>query len=147
MRIPHDVARDPFAGTCPYHGDCFEGLASGEALRARFGRDPAGVRDEEAWGLEAEYIALGLMNVVSTLSPQRIILGGGVMNETTLLPCVRRRLSELAAGYFDASEFSAPGIDSFVVAPALADRSGVCGALELARRASSDSRGGCAAPA
>jgi fructokinase len=135
MRIPHDVARDPFGGACPYHGDCFEGLASGEALRVRFGRDPGGVRDEEAWDLEAEYIALGLVNVVSTLSPQRIIVGGGVMNETTLLPRVRRRLADLAAGYFDAAELSAPGIDSFVVTPALGDCSGVCGALELARRA------------
>ena len=135
MRIPHDRVRDPFAGSCPYHGDCFEGLASGEALRVRFGRDPKGVRDEKAWGLEAEYIALGLVNVVSTLSPQRIILGGGVMSEPTLLPLVRQRLSELAAGYFEASELSAPGIDSFVVPPALAGRSGVCGALELARRA------------
>jgi fructokinase len=135
MRIPHDVVRDPFAGICPYHGDCFEGMASGEALRARFGREPAEVRDEVAWRLEAEYIALGLMNVVSTVSPQRIILGGGVMNEPTLLPLVRRRLFELAAGYFDASELSAAGMNSFVAAPALADRSGVCGALELARRA------------
>jgi fructokinase len=138
MRIPHDLVRDPFIGSCPYHRDCFEGLASGEALRARFGRDPAWVRDDEAWSLEAEYIALGLMNVVSTLSPQRIILGGGVMNEPTLLARVRQRLSELAAGYFDAPELSAPGIDSFVVAPALADLSGVCGALELARRATLD---------
>jgi fructokinase len=136
MRIPHDVVRDPFAGICPYHHDCLEGLASGEALHARFGRDPEGMQDEAAWRLEAEYIALGLLNVVSTLSPQRIILGGGVMNEPTLLPLVRERLTELAGGYFDASELSTPGIESFVVAPALAGRSGVCGAIELARRAS-----------
>ena len=134
MRIPHDVARDPFAGSCPYHGDCFEGLASGEALRARFGGDPEGVMTEDDWNLEAGYIALGLVNLLSTLSPQRIVLGGGVMNEPTLLPLVRRRLSELAAGYFDASELSEPGVESFVVAPALGGRSGVCGALELAQR-------------
>jgi fructokinase len=134
MRIPHDVVRDPFAGICPYHHDCLEGLASGEALRARFGREPEGMQDEGAWRLEAEYLAFGLLNVVSTLSPQRIILGGGVMNEPMLLPLVRQRLSELAAGYFDASELSVPGIESFVVGPALAGRSGVCGALELARR-------------
>jgi fructokinase len=136
MRIPHDLARDPFAGICPYHHDCFEGLASGEALRARFGREPEGMQNEAAWRLEAEYIALGLLNVVALLSPQRLILGGGVMNEPTLLPLVRQRLAELAAGYFDASELSSPGIESFVVAPALGGRSGVCGALELARRAS-----------
>jgi fructokinase len=73
--------------------------------------------------------------VLAILSPQRIILGGGVMNEPTLLPLVRQRLSELAGGYFDAPELSVPGIDSFVVAPELAGLSGVLGAFELARLA------------
>jgi ROK family len=59
MRIPHDRGRDPFAGCCPYHGDCFEGLASGEALRQRFGVLADELLDPEAWALEADYIALG----------------------------------------------------------------------------------------
>ena len=135
MRIPHDRIRDPFPGICPYHGDCLEGLASGEALRVRLGGHFGPQLDEEALALEAEYLALGLVNVLAILSPQRIILGGGVMNEPTLLPLVRQRFSELAGGYFDAPELSVPGIDSFVVAPALAGLSGVLGAFELARLA------------
>jgi fructokinase len=136
MRIPHHRIRDPFPGICPYHGDCLEGLASGEALRVRLDGQLAPCLDAETLALEAEYLALGLLNVVATLSPQRIILGGGVMNEPTLLPLVRQHLAELAGGYFDAPELSAPGIDSFVVAPALAGLSGVLGAFELARLAS-----------
>jgi fructokinase len=136
MRIPRDCTRDSFPGICPYHGDCLEGLASGEALRVRLDRQLAPRLDAESLALEAEYLALGLLNVVATLSPQRIILGGGVMNEPTLLPLVRQYLAELAGGYFDAPELSAPGIDSFVVAPALAGLSGVLGAIELARLAS-----------
>jgi len=134
MRIPHDRARDSFDGVCPYHGDCFEGLASGDAVRARWGRPPEELADERVWLLEAEYLALGLLNVICTLSPQRIIVGGGVMNEPSLLPLVRSRVSELAGGYFDAPELG-EAIDDYIVAPALGDRAGVLGALELARLA------------
>jgi fructokinase len=117
MRIPHDRERDPFLGVCPYHGDCLEGLASGEAMKAR-GDSPV--------ELEAEYVALGVLNIVSVLSPQRFILGGGVMNEPGLLELVQRRVPELAAGYFRLPD---------IVAPGLGDRAGVLGALELARLA------------
>jgi fructokinase len=134
MRIPHDRKRDPFDGACPYHGDCFEGLASGDALRARWGRSPPEIADESAWLLEAEYLALGLQNVICTISPQKIILGGGVMKEPALLPHVRSRVQALASGYFDAPELGA-AIDEYIVPPALGDRAGVLGALELARRA------------
>ena len=117
MRVPHDWERDPFSGVCPYHGDCFEGLASGEAMKARA---------EPSVELEAEYLALGVLNVISVLSPQRVILGGGVMNEPGLLELVQRRVPELAAGYFELPD---------IVAPSLGDRAGVLGALELARLA------------
>jgi fructokinase len=133
MRIPHDRNRDPFDGACPYHGDCFEGLASGDALRARWGRSAEEIADESAWLLEAEYLALGLQNVICTISPQKIILGGGVMNEPALLPRVRSCVQALASGYFDAPELGA-AIDEYIVPPALGDRAGVLGALELARR-------------
>jgi fructokinase len=137
MRIPHDRTRDPFDGVCPYHGDCFEGLASGEAIRQRWGRPGQELSaDAAVWELESEYLALGLMNVICTLSPQRIVLGGGVPKEPTLLPLVRRRLQELLAGYFNAPELMWPdAIDRYVVPPALGDRAGVLGAIELARTA------------
>ena len=93
MRVPHDRARDPFDGACPYHGDCLEGLASGEAIQRRWGRrgeDLSG--DAEVWELESEYLALGLVNVICTLSPQRIILGGGIPKQPQVLPLVRSRV-------------------------------------------------------
>jgi fructokinase len=132
LRIPHDRALDPFDGVCPYHGDCFEGLASGDALRARWGRPPEEITDERAWQQEAEYLALGLLNVICTLSPQRVIVGGGVMHERSLPPLVRARVRELAGGYLDAPELG-EAIGDYIVAPALGDRAGALGALELAR--------------
>jgi fructokinase len=126
MRIPHDTSRDPFAGSCPYHGDCFEGLASGTAIRARSGRNGETLPHEhEVWEIEAEYLALGVVNVICTLSPQLVILGGGVMKQPSLLNAVRERVDALLAGYVAAPE---------IVAPALGDRAGVLGAIELARR-------------
>ncbi|MDX6579309.1 MAG: fructokinase [Gaiellales bacterium] len=133
--IPHDRATDPFAGICPFHGDCFEGLASGGAIGKRWGErsDELGGRPE-VWQLEAEYLALGVVNVICIASPQRVILGGGVMKQPTLLPLVRSRVQALLAGYVSAPEL-ATGIDEYLVAPALGDRSGVLGAIELARLA------------
>ncbi len=125
MLIPHDRTRDPFAGACPFHADCFEGLASGTALRARWGRAGEELDGErEVWALEAEYLALGVVNITCAVSPQCVIVGGGVMKQSSLLPLVRERVSELLAGYVDAPELALP---------ALGDRSGVVGALELAR--------------
>jgi predicted NBD/HSP70 family sugar kinase len=138
MRIPHDRARDHFDGVCPYHGDCLEGLASGEAIRQRWGRPAEQLSaDPAVWELESEYLALGLMNVICALSPQRIVVGGGVPKQRTLLSLLRRRLQELLAGYFNAPELTQPdAIDRYIVAPALGDQSGVLGAIELARTAS-----------
>ncbi len=132
MRVPHDRERDPFPGACPYHGDCFEGLASGEAIRRRWRGKGEELEDDAVWRLEAEYLALGVVNVICTLSPQRIILGGGVMKQPGLLPLVHRRVGELLARYLDVSELR-DAIDEYVVLPALGDRAGVLGALELAR--------------
>jgi fructokinase len=134
MRIPHDRVADPFPGCCPYHGDCFEGLASGEAMRQRWGYDAQELDDDEPWQLEAQYLALGLVNVICALSPERIILGGGVMKEPTLLSRVLRRLRELLAGYFDAPELN-DAIGDFLVRPGLGDRAGVLGAIALAQGA------------
>jgi fructokinase len=134
MRIPHDRQRDPFEGICPYHGDCLEGLASGEAMKTRWPDAHLHAWEEHMLALEAEYLALGLMNVICTLSAQRIILGGGVMSEPLLLPLIRSRVQQLAAGYFDSPELR-ERITEYVVPPALGDRAGVLGALELARLA------------
>ena len=134
MRVPHDRARDPFAGSCPYHGDCLEGLASGYAIEARWGVRGEDARQGRVWELEAEYLALGLANVACVLSPERVVIGGGVMRQAQLLPRVRARLGELLAGYFAAPELGGD-LARYLVAPALGDRAGVLGALELARQA------------
>jgi fructokinase len=123
--VPHDRMRDPFAGSCPFHGDCFEGLASGTAIRERWGKPAEELGDEpEVWELEAEYLALGILNIVCIVSPQRVIVGGGVAKRPGLLQLADVRLRERLAGYVSAPE---------IVPPALGDRSGVLGAIELAR--------------
>jgi fructokinase len=136
MRIPHDRAADPFGGICPYHGDCLEGLASGEAIRQRWGRPGEELTGPAAWETEAEYLALALVNVVCMLSPQRIIIGGGVARQPTLLPLARRRVRELLGGYLRAPELTDPeAVDRFIVPPRLGGNAGVIGAIELARDA------------
>ena len=93
MRLPHDWQADPFAGFCPYHGDCFEGLASGPAMQARWGQRAETLPPEHpGWELEATYIALALNNVICNLSPRRIILGGGVMQHAALFPLIREKV-------------------------------------------------------
>lgn len=135
MRIPHDRRRDPFPGTCPFHGDCWEGLAAGPALEARWGRPAETLpADHPAWELEAEYLALGLMNLVYALAPQRMILGGGVMEQSHLFPRIRQRLLQLLNGY-TASPMLLQDIERYIVPPALGTRAGVLGAIALAQQA------------
>lgn len=132
LRIPHDARRDPFPGSCPSHGDCWEGLASGTALTRRWDSPPQDLADDhEAWDLEAEYLALGILSIVSVASPHRVVVGGGVMERAGLLDKVRRRLRELVNGYLDTA-LLADRIDAYLVSPALGDRAGVLGALALA---------------
>lgn len=124
MLVPHDRVRDPFAGCCPFHGDCLEGLASGTAMRERWGKPGEELTDPAAWDLEAEYLALGLANLVMVLSAERIVLGGGVGRAPGLLERVDARLQGLVAGYVPAPP---------VVLPTLGPRSGLIGAIALAR--------------
>jgi fructokinase len=135
IRLPHDLAVDPFEGVCPFHGDCLEGLATGPALEARWGqRGETLPPDHPAWPLEAHYLALGLVNLICTLSPQRIILGGGVMEERQLFPMIRAEVQDLLNGYVQAPEIL-DDIDGYIVPPALGGRAGVLGAIALAENA------------
>jgi fructokinase len=132
VRVPHDRATDPFAGACPHHGDCWEGLASGPALAARWRQAPECLpAAHPAWELEARYLALGLVNVILTVSPERIVLGGGVMTRTQLFPLIRAEIVRLLGGYLRSPSLG-DGIDAYLVPPALAARAGVLGALILA---------------
>lgn len=133
VRIPRDDG-DRFAGICPFHGDCLEGVASGPALERRWG-----VRAEElppehtAWEQEARYLALALANYIFVVSPQRIVIGGGIMEQRDLLPMIHRHVFELLNGYGLPAEII-EALDDFIVMPGLGNRSGICGALALARR-------------
>jgi len=131
LRVPHDLGRDPFAGNCPSHGDCLEGLASAPAIQARWGQDPSCLPDNHpAWDLEARYLAFGLVNAICVVSPQRIILGGGVMAREQLFPMIRGNVAELLNGYVDAPD---------IVPPSLGSRAGVLGAMALADATLADS--------
>jgi fructokinase len=139
IRIPHDWQRDPYAGCCPYHGDCLEGLTCGPALEGRWGQRGETLPEvHPAWELEAEYLALAMVNFICTVSPQRLILGGGVMRRTHLFPLIRRRVVELLGGYIRAAEIT-ERIDEYIVPPALGSNAGVLGAIALAQDAA-DSR-------
>ena len=132
MLLPRDPQRDPFVGACPYHGDCFEGLAGGPALAKRWGQAAETLPpDHPAWRLEAHYIALAVANLTLVLSPQRIVIGGGVLQHTGLLERVRSEVRELLNGYVQSEQIT-QHIDQFIVPPALGNRSGMLGAIALA---------------
>jgi fructokinase len=146
IRVPHDVVADPYPGFCPYHHDCLEGLAAGPAIQARWGKPPHELPDDHpAWALEARYLALGLSTWVCTLSPERVILGGGVMQHQQLFPMIRRELIELLNGYIRAKAILKE-IDQYVVSPELGKRAGVLGAMVLAERVYRNPTVGIAAP-
>ncbi len=140
IRIPHDFADDPCRGACSVHGDCFEGLAAGPALLGRWGRPAEELRTgSSCMELGGAYLALGLTNLILTLSPQRIILGGGVMKQTTLFQMVRRNVLQLLNGYLQVPTILEQ-IDQYIVPAELGDRSGVLGAIALAQKAVTDLR-------
>lgn len=127
-----------FPGVCPYHGDCLEGLAAGPALAARWGSPaqdigPDDERYEQMWELEALYLAAALQALVTILSPQRIVVGGGVGQQEHLLERVRPKLLAGLNGYV-ANAAILEHIDEYVVGPALGNQAGGVGSLELAKR-------------
>ncbi len=143
MMIPRDPLRDPYEGNCPYHGDCLEGLAAGSAVGDRWGRPAETLPpDHPAWELEAEYLAIGLSNLVCVVSPQRFILGGGVMNQAQLFPMIRRKLARRINDYVRSPEIS-EDMEEYVVPPALGDRAGILGGIALAQRLLDEPTRGC----
>ena len=136
IRVPHDMEADRFTGVCPYHGDCLEGLASGPAIEKRWGDSGERLpRRHPAWTLEASYLGLGVASLICALSPELVVMGGGVMKQPQLLPMVRRRVQDTLGGYIQSPRIL-KDIDAFIVPPALGDMAGVLGAIALAEEAS-----------
>ncbi len=139
--IPHDKELDPFKGVCPYHGDCLEGLATGPALMERWGVKSAMdlPQDHPAWDLEATYLGYAMANCIATVSPQKIIIGGGVMKKAGLLSKIQQQTRKLLNGYIK-HELILENIENYIVSPGLEENSGVCGAIALAEQAIMKSR-------
>ena len=126
---------DHFPGACPFHGRCLEGLISGPAIASRSGRRAEELApDDPVWPFVAEYLAMALMNYTLVLSPQRIVLGGGVLHQRQLLPLVRAALHRRLGNYLQ-HPLLLQHMDDYVVPSALGDDAGILGALELARAA------------
>jgi fructokinase len=133
--LPHDKTKDPFDGACPFHGDCFEGLASGVAIEKRWKQRGGTLPLEHpAWDLEADYISHALATYSYTISPQRIIIGGGVGSLPHLLPRIQQGTYKLINGYIQSSAIL-ENIENYIVNPGLGNRSGVLGAIALAEQA------------
>lgn len=132
MLIPRDREKDAFAGVCPFHGDCLEGLASGPSMEKRWGQSAKTLAaDHPAWDLEAEYIARALLNLVYIYSPQRIVLGGGVSESPGLHEAVRRKVREYNNGYIQ-SAMILDHLNEYIIPPTLGNRSGGLGAIAMA---------------
>lgn len=126
----HKLPHDTYEGFCPFHKNCMEGLAAGPAIEGRWGKKAIELADRaEVWEMEAEYIAQALVDYVMLLSPQRIILGGGVMHQTQLLPLIRTKFKEQLNGYIKTKEIE--DLESYIVVQSLNDKQGIMGALKL----------------
>ncbi len=122
-------------GACPYHAHCLEGLAAGPAIAKRWGKPAQELPPEHpAWALEAAYLAQMCHNAIMTLSPEKIILGGGVMQQEFLFPLIREKTLALLNGYVCHAAVD-HGLADYIVAPGLGVNSGVMGAFLLARQA------------
>lgn len=126
-------ANDPSPdGFCPYHKRCLEGLASGPAIMKRWGMPAQKLpADHPAWVLEASYMAQMCVNAIMSFSPEKIILGGGVMHKELLLPMIREKTLQLLNGYIGSPVIN-EGMRNYIVVPGLGDNSGVMGAWLLA---------------
>jgi fructokinase len=128
----HGDGSDTFAGVCPFHGACIEGLASAPALRARLGMAPEGAPDDHpVWNVEGSHLAALVSACVLAYSPERVVLGGGVMQRRGLLSRVHTGLTSRLAGYVPRPELTPEGLARFVVPPAFGMRAGLIGAFAL----------------
>ena len=137
----HRRPDDPMAkGICPYHGNCLEGLASGPAIERRWGRKGVELSDCLAvWELEAYYIGQAICTYICTLSPERIVVGGGVMHQEQMLPLIRREVRRQMHGYIQGKGMDQ--LEEYIVPVSLGDNQGVMGGVKLAMDAYTEAGG------
>lgn len=125
---------DTYKGKCPYHGNCLEGMAAGPAIEERWGAKGYELKDNEAvWQLEAYYIAQALVNYIYSYSPEKIILGGGVMHQEQLFSMIREEVKKLNKDYVMTKEMK--DLENYIVPASQNDNQGIMGAIELGVRA------------
>ena len=136
LRLPR-IAGDDFLGACPYHGDCWEGLCSGTSMNERAGRPAEQLPpDHQAWAYETQYIAYAIANIICTLSPRKVILGGSVrkagqLGEDAFFRAIRLNVQATLKSYLVSSALLGDAIKDYIVPPQLEDEAGVCGAIAL----------------
>ncbi len=119
---------------CPYHSHCLEGLAAGPSIEKRWGAKAVELTERsEVWELESQYLAQAIVNLILTVSPKRIILGGGVMHQEQLFPLIRKKVPELMNGYIRTPQMQ--NMDTYIVPASLQDNQGIMGGLRLAELA------------
>ena len=130
----HPHPTDDYAGKCPYHHHCLEGLASGPAIEERWGKKGTELSDQkEVWTLEAYYLGQAITNLILTLSPKRIILGGGVMHQTQLFDLIHTEVKTQLNGYLQTKELN--DLSDYIVPASLNDDQGILGCIRLAEMA------------
>lgn len=133
MMVPQDMTRDAFQGSCPLHGNCLEGLASGLAIRERWGDAAENLGpDHPAWELEARYLAALCVNLSCCCAPEKIILGGGIMQQQQIIPMVRDNFLHLMQGYMP--RLNPDSIGQYIILSGLAGDAATRGALILAQQ-------------
>ena len=124
---------DKFQGRCPFHKDCLEGMAAGSAIEDRWGKKGQEMaNDDRVWEMEAYYLAQALVNYILILSPQKIIMGGGVMKQQQLFPLIRKYVQEFLNNYVYKREILEK-IDKYIVYPGLGDEAGFTGSIALGK--------------
>ena len=138
IRVTRPAGDSGAPGVCPYHGDCLEGVASGPAIKARWSTQLNELPPEHpAWQMEADYLGQLCATLVLMVSPQRIVLGGGVMENSALFEPIRTRTRQLLSGYVTALATDA-AMATLIVPPALGGRAGITGALAIAAKTLDD---------
>lgn len=129
---------DTYTGACPYHKTCLEGMASGTAIEKRWKEKAYNLEScSEVWELESSYLAQALTNYIMVLSPQKIILGGGIMHQKQLFPLIRKKVKALVNDYIQTRELE--DLDQYIVPSSLNDNQGIMGCIKLAMNAMNES--------